>query len=70
MDHLGADVPFEVKLHEGEEPGPGLVMGVRDHLALTVLRLLRVYVMIFELALMFLGLFWVRITKRSKLEER
>ncbi|BCR83403.1 uncharacterized protein ACHE_10805S [Aspergillus chevalieri] len=63
VEHLGADVPFEVDLREGKGLGAGLAMGFRDHLILTVLGLLRVYVRIFELALILLELFWVWITK-------
>lgn len=63
MEHSGADVPFEVDLREGKGLGAGLAMGFRDHLILTVLGLLRVYVRIFELALILLELFWVWITK-------
>lgn len=62
-EHLGADVPFEVELHKGDlddgKSEAGLVMGLRDHLVLTVLGLVRVYVRVFELASILLGLFWV-----------
>ena len=66
-EHLGADVSFEVESHEGdlddEKSEAGLVMGIRDHLVLTVLGLVRVHVRAFELASILLGLFWAWITK-------
>lgn len=66
-EHLGAVVPFEVELHEGSlDDGKfeaGLAMGIRDHFVLTALGLVKVYVRVFELASILLGLFWAWITK-------
>lgn len=67
MEHLGADVPFEVESHQGDldngKSEAWLVMGIRDHLVLTALGLVRVYARVSELVLVLLRLFWVWITR-------
>lgn len=70
MEHLGAKVPFEVEVPsadlDDEAAGAGLILGLREHLVLTVLALMRVYVRGFELVLVLLGLFWVWMVKRVR----
>lgn len=70
VEHLAADVPFNVDFHrrdlsddgDGEE---GLLLDVWDHLILIALGLLRVYVQAFELLLALWGFFWVWVGVRK-----
>lgn len=77
VEHLGAEVPFQVDVQHRDFHGGGdgeaigsMVLGVRDHLVLTSLGLVRVYLRAFELLLALLDLFWVWIlTRRGRYQK-
>ena len=72
VEHLAAEVPFNVDFHcrglnnEGDEyvGQEELSLDVWDHLVLTALGLLRVYVQAFELLLALWGFLWVWVRVR------
>lgn len=64
VDHLGVEMPFQVTtqhqhFHNHSETGDTIALGMRDHLVLTGLELLRVYMRAFELLMALLDLLWV-----------
>lgn len=69
VEHLGAEVPFQVDVHysdfNDDRSHRSPVLGIRDHFVLTGLALVRVYIRAFELLLALLGVFWVWVVKKS-----
>lgn len=69
VEHLAADVPFNVDFHRrglsDDDVEEELSLDVWDHLVLTALGLLRVYVQVFELLLALWGFFWVWVGARG-----
>ncbi|KAF7592471.1 hypothetical protein BBP40_000252 [Aspergillus hancockii] len=58
VEHFGAKVPFEVDSHPDpldSSEGPCLDLGMKEHFIRTVLCLVRVYVLVFEIAWILLG---------------
>lgn len=75
MEHLGAEVPFKVDVQRHDFHGNGdavgsMVLGVRDHLVLTGLGLVRVYLRASELLLALLDLFWVWVLSRCDRDQK
>lgn len=69
VEHLGAEVPFKIGVQRHDFHGNGdtvesMVLGVRDHLVLTGLGLVRVYLRTFEFLLALLELSWVLVLSR------
>lgn len=63
VDHLGVELPFEVTTQHPHfdnhsDTEDTITLGIRDHLVLTWLELLRVYMRAFELLITLLDLFW------------
>ena len=67
VEHLAAEVPFNVDFHRRglNDEKEDLSLDMWDHLVLTALALLRVYVRAFELLLALWSVFWVWVGARK-----
>ncbi|KAE8352376.1 FAD/NAD(P)-binding domain-containing protein [Aspergillus coremiiformis] len=73
VEHLGASVPFEVQYHPDPldlSKSPALELGLKEHLIRTVLCLIRVYVLIFEISWILLGAHGFPVSKIGATLER
>ncbi|KAE8415675.1 hypothetical protein BDV36DRAFT_285132 [Aspergillus pseudocaelatus] len=58
IEHLGAEVPFEVQYHPDpmcSSKSPSIELGLKDHLVRTALCLARVYALVFQISWILLG---------------